>query len=39
MDEKTIIRNLIVVVFILIIIYGILRYGAGLDFSFGPYLN
>ena len=39
MNEKKIIRNLIIVIFFLVIIYSILRVGAGLDLSFGPYLN
>ncbi len=39
MDEKKIIRNLIFVIFFLIIIYLILRVGAGLDLSLGPYIK
>ncbi len=39
MDEKKIIRNLIVVIFFLVIIYSLLRVGAGLDLSVGPYLK
>ncbi len=39
MDEKKIIRNLIIVIFFLIIIYLILRVGAGLDLSLGPYIK
>tara|TARA_B100000676_G_C17564392_1_gene573923 strand:+ start:447 stop:569 length:123 start_codon:yes stop_codon:yes gene_type:complete len=39
MDEKKIIRNLIVVIFLLVIIYSFLRVGAGLDLSFGPYIK
>jgi len=37
MNEKRIIRNLIIVIFFLIIIYSLLRVGAGLDLGFGPY--
>ncbi len=39
MDEKKIIRNLIVVIFILVIVYSLLRVGAGLDLSLGPYIK
>ena len=39
MNEKQIIRNLIIVIFILVLIYSILRVGAGLDLSFGPYIK
>ncbi len=39
MDEKKIVRNLIIVIFFLIVIYSILRVGAGLDLSVGPYLK
>ena len=39
MDEKKIIRNLIIVIFLLVIIYSLLRVGAGLDLSVGPYLK
>ena len=39
MDEKKIVRNLIIVIFFLVIIYSILRVGAGLDLSFGPYIK
>ncbi len=39
MNEKTIIRNLIIVIFILLMIYALLRVGAGLDLSLGPYLK
>jgi|TARA_B100000965_G_C19534984_1_gene732931 hypothetical protein len=37
MDEKKIVRNLIIVIFFLVIIYSLLRVGAGLDLGFGPY--
>ena len=37
MDEKKIVRNLIIVIFFLVIIYSLLRGGAGLDLGFGPY--
>ena len=39
MNEKNIIRTLIIVIFFLLIIYSILRVGAGLDLSLGPYLK
>tara|TARA_A100001011_G_scaffold395611_1_gene491130 strand:+ start:4538 stop:4660 length:123 start_codon:yes stop_codon:yes gene_type:complete len=39
MKEKTIIRNLIIVIFFLVIIYGLLRIGAGLDLGVGPYIK
>tara|TARA_B100000579_G_C22287315_1_gene601015 strand:+ start:126 stop:248 length:123 start_codon:yes stop_codon:yes gene_type:complete len=39
MNEKNIIRNLIIVIFFLVIIYSLLRVGAGLDLSLGPYLQ
>ncbi len=39
MNEKNIIRNLIIVIFFLMIIYSLLRVGAGLDLSFGPYIK
>ena len=39
MDEKKIIRNLIIVIFFLVIIYSLSRVGVGLDLSFGPYLK
>ena len=39
MDEKKIIRNLIIVIFFLVIIYSLDRVGEGLDISFGPYLK
>ena len=39
MDEKKIIRTLMVVIFFLIIIYALLRLGAGLDIGLGPYLK
>ena len=37
MNEKKIVRNLIIVIFFLVIIYSLLRVGAGLDLGFGPY--
>ena len=39
MDEKKIIRNLIIVIFFLVIIYSLARAGVGLDLSLGPYLK
>ena len=39
MDEKKIVRNLIIAIFFLIIIYSLLRVGAGLDLSVGPYIK
>ena len=39
MDEKKIISTLIIVIFLLVIIYSLLRVGAGLDLSFGPYIK
>ena len=39
MNEKKIVRNLIIVIFFLLIIYSLLRVGAGLDLSIGPYLK
>ena len=39
MNEKNLIRNLMIVIFVLVIIYSILRVGAGLDLSFGPYVE
>ena len=39
MNERKIIRNLIIVIFLLVIIYSILRVGAGLDLSLGPYIK
>mgnify|MGYP001453772363 CR=1 FL=1 len=39
MNEKNIVRNLIIVIFFLIILYSLLRVGAGLDLSFGPYFK
>ncbi len=39
MNEKNIVRNLIIVIFLLAIIYSLLRVGAGLDLSFGPYIK
>ena len=37
MNEKKIVRNLIIVIFFLVIIYSLLRVGAGLDLGFEPY--
>ena len=39
MDEKKIVRRLILVIFFLLIIYTILRVGAGLDLGVGPYFK
>ncbi len=39
MDEKKIIRNLVIAIFICVIIYSLLRVGAGFDLSFGPYIK
>ncbi len=39
MDDKKLIRTLIIVIFILVIIYSVLRVGAGLDLSLGPYIK
>ena len=39
MDEKKIIRNLIIVIFFLVIIYSLARVGVGLEIRFGPYLK
>ena len=39
MNEKKIIRNLVIAIFFLVIIYGILRVGAGLDLGIGPYIK
>ena len=39
MNEKNIIRNLVIVIFFLVIVYSLLRVGAGLDLSFGPYIK
>tara|TARA_Y100000768_G_C23885279_1_gene637283 strand:- start:8 stop:130 length:123 start_codon:yes stop_codon:yes gene_type:complete len=39
MDERKIIRNLIIVIFFLVVIYSILRVGAGFEIGFGPYIN
>ena len=39
MNEKKLIRTLVVVIFILTIIYSLARVGVGLDLSFGPYLK
>ncbi len=39
MNERNIIRNLIIAIFILVIVYSVLRVGAGFDLSFGPYIK
>ena len=39
MDEKKIIRNLIIVIFFLVIIYSLARVGVDIDLSFGHYLK
>ncbi len=39
MNEKNIIRKLIVVIFFLVLIYTLLRIGVGLDFGIGPYVK
>ena len=39
MNEKNIIRNLIIVIFFLVIVYSLLRVGAGFDLGFGPYVK
>jgi len=39
MNEKNLVRNLIIVIFFLIVIYSLLRVGAGLDLSLGPYIK
>ena len=39
MNEKKLIRTLIVVIFFLVVIYSLLRVGAGLDLSLGPYIK
>jgi len=39
MDEKKILRNLLIAIFLLIIVYSLLRVGVGLDLSLGPYLK
>ncbi len=39
MDERALVRRLILVVIFLIFIYALLRVGAGLDLGFGPYLK
>ena len=39
MNEKNIIRNLVIAIFFLVIIYSLARVGVGLDLSFGPYLK
>ncbi len=39
MNERKIIRNLVIAIFILVIVYSILRVGAGFDLSFGPYIK
>tara|TARA_X000000950_G_scaffold163074_1_gene199367 strand:+ start:300 stop:419 length:120 start_codon:yes stop_codon:yes gene_type:complete len=39
MDQRKIIRNLLIAIFILVIVYSIMRVGAGFDLSFGPYVK
>jgi len=39
MNQKNLFRNLIIVIFFLLIIYSLLRVGVGLDLSVGPYLQ
>ena len=39
MNERNIIRKLIVVIFFLVLIYTLLRIGVGLDFGIGPYVE
>tara|TARA_B100001173_G_C15921973_1_gene518960 strand:+ start:336 stop:455 length:120 start_codon:yes stop_codon:yes gene_type:complete len=39
MNERKIIRNLLIAIFILVIIYSVMRVGAGFDLSFGPYVK
>tara|TARA_B100001057_G_scaffold149563_1_gene149469 strand:+ start:942 stop:1061 length:120 start_codon:yes stop_codon:yes gene_type:complete len=39
MNERKVVRNLIIAIFILVIIYSLLRVGAGFDLSFGPYIK
>ena len=39
MDEKKLVRTLILVIFFLVIIYAILRVGVGLDLGVGPYIK
>ena len=39
MNEKKIFRNLIIAIFILVVVYSLLRVGAGFDLSFGPYIK
>tara|TARA_B100000886_G_scaffold71554_1_gene45682 strand:- start:1452 stop:1571 length:120 start_codon:yes stop_codon:yes gene_type:complete len=39
MNERKIIRNLVIAIFILVIVYSVLRVGAGFDLSFGPYIK
>tara|TARA_B100001057_G_C22526146_1_gene823917 strand:- start:434 stop:553 length:120 start_codon:yes stop_codon:yes gene_type:complete len=39
MNEKNLIRNLIIVIFFLVIVYSLLRVGVGLDLSLGPYIK
>tara|TARA_Y100000766_G_C18427494_1_gene375085 strand:+ start:24 stop:143 length:120 start_codon:yes stop_codon:yes gene_type:complete len=39
MNERKIIRNLIIGIFFLVIVYSLLRVGVGLDLGVGPYLK
>tara|TARA_X000000950_G_scaffold219047_1_gene263805 strand:+ start:611 stop:730 length:120 start_codon:yes stop_codon:yes gene_type:complete len=39
MNERKILRNLVIAIFILVIVYSVLRVGAGFDLSFGPYIK
>lgn len=39
MNEKKIIRNLIIAIFILVMVYSLARVGAGFDLGFGPYIK
>lgn len=39
MNDKNLVIRLIIVVFFLVVIYSLLRVGAGQDLSFGPYLK
>ena len=39
MNEKNIVIKLIIVIFFLLLIYGLARVGVGLDLGFGPYLK
>ncbi len=39
MNQHNLFRNLIIVIFFLLIVYSLLRVGVGLDLSVGPYLK